>query len=268
MEYSILQSVYFNDRPEYIEQALKSLSLQTIQSKHIVLVRDGKIKPETQEIIEKWKDILPIEFVGYDDNRGLSFALNYGLKYCNTELIGRMDSDDICYNDRFERQLEYFKKNQVSLLSGWIDEFLTDPYEIVSTRKVPANHNDIVAFLKKRNAFNHMAVMFRKSDVLAVGGYANVPYFEDYDLWIRLVQSGFIVANIQQSLVKARIGNNMIGRRHGFAYAKHELNFLKRQRNNGFLRYTEYIKLILCRVPVRFMPRVLLHLVYKLLRNG
>ena len=83
--------------------------------------------------------------------------------------------------------------------------------------------------LKKRNAFNHMAVMFKKSAILESGGYQVVPYFEDYDLWVRVVQCGFQVANIPEKLVKARIGNDMIGRRHGISYAKHEVSFLKRQ---------------------------------------
>lgn len=79
-----------------------------------------------------------------------------------------------------------------------------------------------------------MAVMFRKSAVLAAGNYQSVPYFEDYDLWVRMDQKGFLGANLPISLVYARIGNDMIGRRQGLSYCRHELFFLRRARETGF----------------------------------
>ena len=112
-----------------------------------------------------------------------------------------------------------------------------------------------------------MAVMFKKSAILESGGYQVVPYFEDYDLWVRVVQCGFQVANIPEKLVKARIGNDMIGRRHGISYAKHEVNFLKRQLTRKFITKNEYRKLLLLRVPVRLLPKWGLKFVYKFLRG-
>jgi hypothetical protein len=155
-----------------------------------------------------------------------------------------MDSDDICYPDRFEKQLAIFEaQSELALLSGYIDEFNDNPNKIVSTRTVPLEYSEIKEYLKKRNAFNHMAVMFRKSAVIASGNYQKVPYFEDYDLWVRIVQQGFLVKNIPEKLVKARIGNDMIGRRHGLSYAKHELFFLDRQLKSGFITKKEYNRL-------------------------
>lgn len=79
-----------------------------------------------------------------------------------------------------------------------------------------------------------MAVMFRKSAVLAAGNYQSVPYFEDYGLWVRMDQKGFLGANLPITLVYARIGNDMIGRRQGLSYRRHELFFLRRARESGF----------------------------------
>ena len=75
-----------------------------------------------------------------------------------------------------------------------------------------------------------MAVMFRKSVVLAAGNYQSVPYFEDYDLWVRMDQKGFLGANLPITLVYARIGNDMIG-----SYCRHELFCLGMARESGFL---------------------------------
>ncbi len=268
MTFSVLQSVYRRDNPDFLAQSLQSIAENTVQPKSVVLVKDGVLTPELETVILEWQEKLPIKVVGYEQNQGLAHALNYGLQFVETELVARMDSDDICYTDRFEKQLNEFKAQpELALLSGYIDEFNDNPDTIVSTRIVPLEHSEIKEYLKKRNAFNHMAVMFKKSAVIESGNYKKVPYFEDYDLWIRVIQKGFLSKNIPEKLVKARIGNDMIGRRHGLAYSKHEIFFLKRQFKTGFISKSEYRKLILLRVPVRLLPKGLLKLVYKLLRG-
>lgn len=268
MQFTILQSVYKNDRAEYLDQCLDSIFNSTLRPSRIVLVKDGFVCEELESCIREWSQRLPLYVVGYGQNRGLAYALNYGLQFVETELVARMDSDDICYPDRFEKQIDYLQNNpDVTLLSGYIDEFDFDSSIVVGTRTVPLERNDIIRRLKRRNAFNHMAVVFKKPAVLESGGYQEVPFFEDYDLWVRLVQKGFQVANIPEKLVKARIGNDMIGRRHGLAYAKHELFFLKRQLERKFISKKEYIKLIFLRIPVRLLPKWGLKIVYKVLRG-
>ena len=156
---------------------------------------------------------------------------------------------------------------KIVLSSGYISEFNDTKMIPKSIRRVPLLYEEIMSYLKKRNAFNHMAVCFRKSAILQAGGYQEVPYFEDYDLWIRVVQKGYQVSNIPELLVDARIGNDMIGRRHGIAYSRYEINFLKRQLKSGFISKSEYMKLVIKRVPVRLFPKRVLKLIYKLLRG-
>ena len=268
MNFSILQSVYCRDNPIFLSQSLQSIAENTLQPSTIVLVKDGQISLELENVIAEWQTKLPLNVVGYSKNKGLAYALNYGLQFVETELVARMDSDDICYPDRFEKQITEFNKNkELALLSGYIDEFNDNVDIIVSTRTVPLEYSEIKEYLKKRNAFNHMAVMFKKSAVIESGNYQQVSYFEDYDLWIRMVQHGFQAKNIPEKLVKARIGNDMIGRRHGFAYARHEIFFLKRQLDSGFISKKEYRKLIFLRVPVRLLPKSMLKLIYRILRG-
>lgn len=268
MIFTVLQSVYRKDNPKFLSQALQSIFDNSVRPVMTILVKDGGITPELESVIVEWQKKMPLKVVGYEQNQGLAYALNYGLQFVETELVARMDSDDICYPDRFEKQLaEFEKNNDLALLSGYIDEFNDDPNQIVSTRTVPLEYSEIKQYLKKRNSFNHMSVMFKKSAVISSGNYQAVPYFEDYDLWIRMIQNGFMAANIPEKLVKARIGNDMIGRRHGFSYAKHELFFLKRQLMSGFISKKEYHKLVILRVPVRLLPKFMLKIVYKILRG-
>ncbi len=268
MLFSILQSVYQFDNPDFLNLSLQSIANNTVLPDEIILVKDGKITKELEIIITEWQRKLPIKVVGYEKNYGLAYALNYGLKFVKNDLVARMDSDDICCPDRFEKQISYFEANpDVVLISGYIDEFDDNPEKIVSTRKVPLEYSEICKYLKKRSAFNHMAVMFKKSAVMEAGNYQKVPCFEDYDLWIRIVQKNYKVANLPDALVKARIGNDMIGRRHGFSYAKNELFFLKRQLKSGFITLKEYLELILLRVSARLLPKPIIKIIYKILRH-
>lgn len=268
MELSVLQSVYYKDDPIAFDLSLESLFKQTLRAKQVVIVKDGKISNDLQCVIDKWKKNLPIMEVGYDLNRGLSYALNYGLKYVENEYVARMDSDDICYPDRFEKQVDYLTKNpDCVLLSGYISEFYKDIEKIVDIRKVPVEYEDIKKSIVLKNTFNHMAVVFKKQVIEIVGGYQEVPYFEDWDLWVRVVNNNYVVSNIPVCLVYARIGNDMIGRRHGIQYVKKEIFFHKRQLKAGYITLIQFIKAVIVRVPIRLLPKPLLKKIYSLSRR-
>lgn len=266
--FSVLQSVYKKDNPQFLAESLQSIADNTVLPTQVVLVKDGTVTSEIESVISEWESRLPLIVVGYEENRGLAYALNYGLRFVQTDIVARMDSDDIAYVNRFEKQIGFMKLNpNIALCSGYISEFNMNALIPKSIRRVPLLHDEIVLYLKNRNAFNHMAVCFRKSAVLAAGGYQTVPYFEDYDLWIRMVQNGCMVANIPELLINARVGNDMIGRRHGFCYARHEVFFLKRQVKSGFISKGEFFSLFIRRVPVRLLPKRVLEIIYKLLRG-
>ena len=266
--FTVLQSVYKSDSPAFLDESLQSIADNTLQPDRVVLVKDGVLTPELECVIESWRGKLPLEVVGYEENRGLGYALNYGLQFVRTELVARMDSDDVCMPARFEKQAAFMELHpEIALLSGYIDEFIDDENTVVSRRYVPIQHAEIERYLKKRNAFNHMAMMFRKAAVQAAGGYQEVPYFEDYDLWIRVIQAGYAAENHCEVLVKVRIGKDMIGRRHGISYCRKELFFLKRQYRSHFLSAWEYLSLVLVRVPVRLLPKNILGFIYRYLRS-
>lgn len=147
-------------------------------------------------------------------NRGLGKALNEGLKYCSHELVARMDTDDIAMPERFEKQLAVFKKYpDIDVVGAWINEFEDNVSNIKSVRKLPELPDDIRQFAKRRNPINHPVVMFRKSAVLAAGGYRHFPLFEDYYLWIRMLMNGAKFYNIQESLLYFRFSSEMFKRR-------------------------------------------------------
>jgi glycosyltransferase involved in cell wall biosynthesis len=263
-------SIYNKEKAEYFDRAMQSIyDEQTIKPSEIVLVEDGKLTDELDKIIAKWQGKLGDIFktIPLKENVGLGDALNIGLDICSYELVARMDTDDIAMPERFEKQLKVFENSDIDICSSWISEFDNDENKIISYRKLPQNHNEIVKYMKKRNGINHPAVMYKKSIVLKAGGYKKMMWFEDYYLWARMVLNGAKFYNIQEALVNMRAGYGQLERRSGFKYAIKEVKFLKRLYDIGFLKFIEFLKNMIIRFIARIVPKSLVKMIYKILRR-
>lgn len=107
-------------------------------------------------------------------NGGLGNAIRLAVENAKYELIARMDSDNICMPGRFERQLMCFEEGpQLSIVGGTISEFIDSPSNVAGQRVCPQTNVEIQKYMKARCGYNHMTVMFRKSEVLRVGNYQN-----------------------------------------------------------------------------------------------
>lgn len=269
---SVLMSVYYKENPKFFDLALNSILVeQTKMPDEFVLVCDGDLTHDLNDVIKKYEKEFPrvVKVYRLDVNSGLGTALNYGLLKCSYDLVARADSDDICVRERFEQQMQYMNENpDVSVISSYIDEFDEDWNVPFNTKKLPLNHDELVKMSRMRNPLNHMAVMFRKKDVLSVGSYQHMPYTEDYYLWVRIIAAGKKIGNIDKVLVHARVGNGMLGRRSNRSQILgwYEINkyMLDNHMINGFEKMRN---MFLIRVFV-FMPRTLKRITYsKLLRN-
>jgi len=267
MKFSVLMSVYEHDNPEFLDLALNSIwHEQTCRPDQIVLVQDGVLKEELSQLIANWKEKLDnfLIIVPLEVNKGLSNALQTGLTYCENELVARMDADDISSSDRFVRQLEFMKHNpNVSAVGGVAQEFNKLPGDLDRFRNLPLDSISIKRFAKFRNPLNHPSVMFRKSHVLQAGSYKEMPLFEDFYLWIRMLQKGYIIENLPEVILNFRIGNDMVGRRHGISYLKKELHFLKAAKKVGFINQSEFLISVIAKLPLRILPKKSLEFLYK-----
>ena len=217
--FSVLMSLYIKEKTEYADECFKSLLNQTIKASEWVIVEDGPLTDEMYGLLEQYQKQYPglIKRLPIKENQGLGIALQIGVPECSYELIARMDTDDIAKNDRFEKQLSEFEKNpKLTICGSQIDEFEDTPDKVVAKRFVPTEHDGIVQYQKRRDAFNHMTVMFKKSSVLKAGNYQSCPLMEDTFLWVRMIQSGAVCMNISEPLVYVRIGQGMYERRGSY----------------------------------------------------
>ena len=269
MDYSVLMTVYDKELPNHLEQSILSMLNQTVPTDDFVLVCDGLLTQKLNQVIEKYADRLNV--VRSDIKLGLSNALNLGLSKCRHELVARMDSDDISLPDRCEKQLRVFEQNpDFSIVSGTVQEFEGKPEGegLQKKRVLPEKHDEIVRFSQKRNPFNHPAVMFKKNAVLEIGGYHDDYYrFEDYDLWIRMFQSGAVGYNIQDVILYMRISYNFYLRRGGSVFAKDTLRFHRYLTHIGWSRRRSMITCAIPHAAVCVMPTFVRKRVYKLLRK-
>lgn len=269
--FSVLMSVYYKEKPEYIIECFDSLLNQTCLANEWVVVEDGPLTKEIYDVLERYQEKNPglIKRVPLKENRGLGLALREGILYCSNELIARMDTDDIAKKNRFEKQLEEFSKDsKLDICGSHIIEFEGTIENILSKRKVPLTNDEIVKYQRRRSAYNHMTVMYKKSSVLKAGNYEHAPLMEDDMLWTRMILSGCKGMNIDDYLVCARTGKDMIARRGGYSYFKKYKNSRNKIYKTGFISYWDYIYTILVQFVVALIPRRMRMMLFlKLLRK-
>ncbi len=260
-------SVYFREKPEYLNTALESISRQTVTPSEIVMVCDGKLTDELNRVLSDWEKKLGslMKTVRLPENQGLGAALNIGLTHCTYELVARMDTDDVSMPDRIERQLTVFESDpDISICSGTVEEFEKSPEEVLSRRNLPEDNPQIIEFCKKRNPFNHPCVMYRKSEVLKAGGYQSFYLLEDYWLWIRMLQNGAKGYNIQAPLLWMRAGSGMYKRRSGLQYVKSQARLFFEMRKMKFITGFEMCSSIFIRTLSSIAPNQLRQTVFGL----
>ena len=255
--FSVAMSVYMKDDPAYFDLALQSITIdQTVQPTEVVLVCDGPLNEGLNSVIEKYLKLIEnFKVIRLSSNQGLGNALRVAIENTTFELVARMDSDDISVSNRFDQQLSYFKNHpKVDIVGGDIAEFINDLSNIVGTRVVPKSDKEIKNYMKKRSAFNHVSVMYKKHAVMSAGGYLDWFWNEDYYLWIRMLLNNACFANTGTVLVNVRVGEDMYRRRGGSKYFKSEVGLQIIMLKEGIINLPTFV----LNIAKRFIVQILL----------
>ena len=260
-------SVYEKEKPEYLDSSLESINKQTLLPDEIVLVEDGPLTNELYKIIQKWKKETEIlKSVKLKKNSGLAKALNIGLKHCKNNIVARMDSDDICLDDRFQKQIDVLQNDSsIVLLGGQVAEYDESMKKLIGYRKVPLSQKNIIRFCKKRSPFNHPTVVYKKDVVFSVGGYPeHLKKWQDYVLWSKIITKNYKVQNIQETVVKMRTGESLFERRSGWKYMKYEMQAYNYIYKSGLINIYEYVILSIPKIIIRLLPVMILKMIYRI----
>ena len=214
--FTVLQSVYHKDNLQFLHESLQSIADNTLQPDCVVLVKDGRLTPELENIIESWREKLPLKVVGYEENRGLGYALNYGLQFVQTDLVARMDSDDICMPARFEKQVLQFELDtSLMVLGTGIQEYYADAdgTEYRRVRLYPKQTDKHSHTLYKGTPLAHPTVMMRTALLKQYQYSEHTACNEDIELWFRLLRDGYVLNTLQEPLLWFRITAGTFDRR-------------------------------------------------------
>ena len=272
MKFSVIMSIYKSDVPEYVHIALNSLLNQTRLPDEIVIVADGPIPSPLEKEIDNLQLIivnekLPVEvsYLPQEKNRGLGEAMKIAAKNAKYDYLARMDSDDICLPDRFEKQMRCFEEDpELSIVGGMITEFEGEPENIFAKRILPLEDAEIKKMMRGRCAVNHVTVIFKKADLMKAGNYQPFWKQEDHYLWARMMLAGCKFKNIPDIVVNVRSGRDQFARRGGWKFFKSEVRMFWFMYKNKLISFGYFLYICAIRGTVQFlMPNSLRTWVYQ-----
>ena len=265
-EYSVLMSVYAKERPEWLRAAAESMLSQTVPPSEFVIVEDGPLTEALYEEVARLEASNPglFRIVSYPENRGLGYALREGMAACTKPVVARMDSDDLARSERMEIQLSLMEEQGLDMVGSQVVEFVGSPDEPIAATDLPESHDSIVAYSKRRNPFRHPPMTFKRDRVMEAGGYSTeFLYFEDWDLFNRMLAIGCTAANVHEPLVAMRVSPDFYARRGGVAYLRYAWRFERAQLKSGWFSLRDFAGSIIPRAAVCLMPNTLRGLFYK-----
>lgn len=204
MSFSCLVSCYYKDSPVLLDEAFSSIYKQTLKPDEIIFVEDGKLTEELYDVISKYQKKLPIMKVPLEENRGLGNALHEGLLRCNFDIVFRMDTDDICHPERFEKQFAFMRENPgIDVVGSWARD-IDITGKVIGERTCPVSHGELYKIMWTCPII-HPTVAFRKASIMHVGSYrTDIKRRQDYELWMRAAAQGLKFANIPEYLLYYR----------------------------------------------------------------
>jgi GT2 family glycosyltransferase len=263
--FTLLVSTYGRDDPGYLREAvLSSTTAQTRPPDEVVLVQDGPVPEALAAEIKHLVSTLPmpVQHLALPQNIGLGPALDAGLAASSHEIVARMDADDVSLPERFERQLAVIEAGADIVGSGLL-EFGASIEDVVGRRTPPTDPGEIRRVIRFRDPFNHPTVVYRRSAVLAAGGYTDMALLEDYLLFARMVEAGAAPANLAEPLVYYRVGAGAYARRGGTALLRSELRLQRRFRELGITSRAEYLRNVAVRGGYRLVPEGVRKVAYR-----
>jgi len=195
MEVSIVCPIHGDGK--YLFNTLDSIKSQSFRGSFEVILILDRCSSEVSATIAKFRDSLNIKVIS-SNNPGLVEALNTGLQIATGKYVARIDSDDLMAPSRIERQLEFLEANQqITVLGSSVTE-INEHGVVIGKRDYPTESIEMHNLLSKQCTIAHPSVMFRRDEILDLGGYR--PFFEnaeDYDLWLRVRECGEIISTFE-----------------------------------------------------------------------
>lgn len=195
---SVIMGIY--NCSDTLEDAVKCIIDQTYPYWELIMCDDASTDRTYDVALEIALKDCRIKVLRNSENMTLAPTLNRCLAIAQGEYIARMDGDDFCSVDRFEKEISFLDSHpEYAFVSCNMD--LADTSGVFNTIKY-IEKPELKDFIHC-NMHCHAAVMIRSDALKKVHGYSESIQrrrVEDYDLWVRLYKEGYCGYNIQESL--------------------------------------------------------------------
>jgi len=218
MTITVAMPVY-NTKPSYIMETIQSILDQTYMDYELLIINDGSTKEDTLAFLSIVEKLDPrIRYINHEKNSGVSKIGNKIFEYAKHDLIARIDSDDIALPTRLEKQVAYMIDNpNVAILGSGLNFYQYDTKYGWYKGQSQLFFNKI----DRHIAYNSMwfihqpCCMFRRSLLTDLRYNENIRDFaEDYDLFIRAIDLGLEIHNINEYLMLYRLHDNSLSYTH------------------------------------------------------
>ena len=220
---TVLISVYSRSDLNELDETLNSLWGQTLAAESVLIIKDGPTPNKLNQVIPYHQSRRPeLATIQLEENQGLGPALQQGLAEINTEFFACIDSDDITLPHRLEHQIIFLQDHpDIAAVGTAVIEFDDHIYQktknlnlaTTKIRSLPEKHDDIVWYCRINSPLNHPPIMARTAIIQQSGGYRQLHFMEDYDLWALLISIGARLHNLTEQLTYFRTSTTQIQRR-------------------------------------------------------
>lgn len=263
--FSVILPIYKKVKFKIFIKSFESILNQSLHPSELLIVYDGPIQGNIKTLINnKKKNHKFIKILNFPSNNGLGKVLRLAIKKASYNYIIRCDADDISIKSRFKDQVTFMKKNrQIDVLGSNIVEVYNN--KNFSIKKLPEKNNYLRKYSLFRNPINHSSVIFKKNKIINSGNYIDMPFFEDYYLWLRVLKCGGKFHNIQKNLVLMGVDDDYYERRLGLKYFLNYIKFLNKIKKDKIISYFTYILNFILRFQIIYLPKKIIKKVYNLI---
>ncbi|MCM1984034.1 glycosyltransferase [Lyngbya confervoides] len=199
---TVLMAIHNDEK--FVEQAVNSILCQLGENMEFLIIDDhsSDSSPCILAILANGDD--RIRIIRNSENRGVGYCAWLGMCEARGEYVIRMDSDDICFPDRIEKQIDFLEQNPEIDIVGAAAIEIDDQGNQGKLRQMPLSHDNIARVMWACPIIQP-AVAFRRERVLLAGNYnPQLRRRIDYDLWFRCLKAGLRFANLPEPLVYYR----------------------------------------------------------------
>ena len=256
-------TVYHGTAVDELTRSIDCIVGQTRPPEEFLVVVDGPVDAALDAVLARAVEEHPtIRVERLTRNVGSGLASAHGLAASVGDFVARHDSDDISLPARLE-EMRAVEEQGLDIVGCAMTEFAGSPEHVLGVRSTPLTHEAILARARINNPVNHPTSMFRRDLAISVGGYADLRYMQDYDLFARMLAAGARAANLAEPLVLFNAGAGMLGRRSGRHMLRWEWVLQRRLRDAGMVSAPLMVRNLAVRSAFRLMPRRLVATAYE-----